>query len=490
MSRSGFVLRLVDVGEADRIASVLFSDGREEVRLPSARRSRKRFPNVGVLHLLDWEIPERSGHLRADQAQPSEGAPPVPTEPVGLALGSLVAEWLLLCTPEGPHDDERFRLMAAALRSLSPTPTRPRGWARAFELKLLAVLGVRPALQRCVQCAQPWDGHSAGAFSAALGGMTFGPCGAEEGSRKPISADDLRCALQAMHLPLARHGEVPWTDANEARVDAALRPFLALHVGRPTKVRSVLDALLGPLPTFALLALVLILGCTPDDDDSVSIQGWATVRSDPPNAAPTISGLTIEAIGDDGRALGQGAEPYSDAPGFYRVDGLPPETSVHLLVTGTEDRPGMAVLSGRTAADDLWLDPGVLHHPGRLDLDQWAAAWRAILAPESAPPEFSSDIDGEGGFIRGRLTGVEAGARLLFRDALGTEIVARSLDDAGRPAPDAAALLDSGRFDCWGLAEGAVSIEVLGEAGARLAAPGATWAIEDGVTSLPGLSVP
>lgn len=486
MSRNAFVLRLQDVGEADRIATLLFPDGRDDLRLPQARKSRRRFAGVQTLVSVEVDGEQRADRFVVTAAGPAPGGPGVPRDPISFALACHAAELLVEATPAGPHDDERFRLFDAAMRSLDPSPRSARGWARAFELKLLAVLGVRPALRRCAACGEPWDGDRPMMFAAALGGVTHPECAGTEVGRQALAPADLRSALESMHRPLREQEAAEWTDDGARRVEAALLPFLTLHIGRPGRARRVLDDLLRSLTA---TALTLAVGCAPVVDDGVAIQGYLFDGSQPELDGPTISGAAIRAVGDDGRTLAEGAEPYDDAPGFYRIGGLPPDTSLHLVVTGPEQADGVTVLSGRSSAGDLWVDAGVLHHPTKLDRDLWRLAWSAVAEEGGAPPVPDPAIDGQGGWIRGALhEPADPPLRLLFEDGEGRVVAATALDEAGLPSLDGRPITSG--FELWGVHPGPQRILLLDADGLPSRAVGATWVEEDGLTSLPSLSVP
>lgn len=477
----GLVLRLAQFGESDRMASLLMADGaRRELRVPQARASRKRFGGFDLyVRLVCSFTPDRKGRPRLQSVEVQESHEGLRGELVRAALAAHVAELLLQASQEDHPAPDLYRLALAALQSLArgDADAAPAAWARGFELKLLHVLGVRPSLRRDAANGAPLP--DLGLRWSTTHGGALAPGGPTDARALPISPGTLRAMDAALRTPLSDQSSVEWPPAAGPEAERALRDFLAVHVGRREKARRFLAEILGPLAL--LLALT---GCTPyEAPSSVRVQGWLYASTAPDEQTPVVPGVVAEALDADGALVAEGTEPFSDAPGYYRFSGLPPEAHHHYVFTpDTLDEHVPTVVSGATAPDDLYVDAGAFHLWPRPELD----AELALLADSGAPlPTFGDGVDG--GWVRGVVPEPVVGADLVVVDADGQEVQPLYLDDAGEPT-GSASLTASGRFVVLGLPVGPAALTVR-EDGALVDGGLALHVVEDGVTSLPFLTL-
>ncbi len=487
------VLRRVDVGEADRILSVLTAErGRVEVRVPSARRSRKRFGGVDLYTLVDADLDDSRRSTRMTAAAVVDAYPGIREDVLRLALAGRAAELLHQAAPEGQASGELMRLAVAAFGSLDvpgEAAVGGRGWARAFELKLAHVLGVRPSLIRCAACAASIDDGPA-AWSPTHGGALVGTCRDLDPAARSVAASTLRRLHEALHRPLAEQVAVAW-GADEAPAEDAMSRYMDEHVGRRRKARDFLESVLRPLAV-ATLVLGVFSGCTvsgPETD--VRVQGWLFDTETPAEDALPIPGATLSAFDDEGALLDEGGEPFESAPGFYRVSNLPLDTAVHLEFGPPEavDEAGEAIASdhvstvrsGRSASNDLFVDDGVFV------LGTAAALLEDLAAMNDAGATYvdpDPDVPDQGGALRARILASEVlvGERFRVVDAagVGAEVFYR-VDGAvvAEAGVDA-----TGEFLVAGLPAGPIDVELLDEAGAPTGRLYRTRAVEDGVTVL------
>ena len=488
------VLRRVDVGEADRILSLLTSErGLIDVRVPSARKSRKRFGGVDLYTLVDADVDHSRRVPRLAGATVLQSFPGIREDVVRLALAGRAAELVHQAAPEGQASAELFRLTEAGLTALDVPAEQSvggRGWARAFELKLAHVLGVRPSLIRCAACGAPID-DGALAWSPGQGGVLVAGCRGGDPRASPANVSTLRRLKEALHSPLADQGSMDWggdADGAQHMMDA----YMDEHVGRRSKARHFLESVLRPLAVAALLLGVLpgcISAAAPTD---VRLQGWLFDTDTPVEDASPISGATLTAFDDGGDLLGEGSEPFESAPGFYRLSNLPLEIPLHLEFLPAEevDEAGEpvesgfvpTVRSGRTATEDIWVDDGVFHLRSLESLLAEIADMNTAGATFEDPDPL---VDSQGGAVVGRVleSEITLGERLGVVDAEGsvTEVYYR-VDGVITPGTGTDA---SGEFVLAGLPAGPVDVELLDGAGAPTGRMFRTRVVEDGVTVLP-----
>ena len=476
----GLVLRLVDYGEADRIGSLLTAErGRLEIRFPGARRSRRRFGGLDLLVLVRVELAPGRDPLRAASVELRREFPGLRSNLPANALASYAIELLRKASQEEHEAADLLRLGTAALESLGAAQAPGQGWARAFELKLLHVLGARPSLRACAVTGEP--AAPGMLWSAEVGGILSQSAAREDRAALPIDLETVRLLDRALHTPLAEQDSVPWTDASARGARDALRSFLAHHVGAPGKARAMLEQLV-PL----VLLLALLPACPAGVPESVRVQGY--LFDDPvpdPAVDRAVDGASGIAWDDAGEELGEATNPFSGSPGWYRFEGLPPKASLHLVFEPPRDGGFVTtVVSGRSAPNDLFVDAGVFHLWPTAEVDVWRDDW----AGRVAIPAFSDSVQ-DGGIVRGQLADPEnhLGLRVVLAPPNGAPVEAVYTDAEGLPS-DGEGTSEHGGFLAVGLPEGPVEV-VLFDGDAPVGDSFVSRVAEDGVTSLVGLEV-
>lgn len=252
------LLRRTPFGETSLVVHVLTSGrGRVELIARGAYRPKSRFS--GVLDWfdtleLDWSRSDDGvlGTLRAGDVAVRRRSITRSLERYRCA--QTVVELLDVATRAGAVDAPLFGLGEGALDALDAAPGPAYGALAAFELKLLAVLGLAPSLERCAACGQdapPVDASAAeprAPFSAGAGGRLCAVHANEavaSGRRVgTLPVDVLAAAAAALREPLGAAG--PWEGGaprlDERVLDFAGR-FLDHHLEtRPRSHRSFLAA--------------------------------------------------------------------------------------------------------------------------------------------------------------------------------------------------------------------------------------------------------
>jgi DNA repair protein RecO (recombination protein O) len=481
---NGFVLRQVDVGEADRIVSLLTDvRGRLEVRVPRARKSRKRFGGLDLFVLASFELAAKPGKPRLEDARILADFSRIRSDMERLALASHAAELLSLAAPEDDPQSDLFRLALAAFDSLDGPVGEPvggLGWARGFELKLLHVLGLRPALLRCVATGKSIGELERPLWSSAVGGLLCSSMHAQDPGAQPIAPLALSAMHGALYRPLAEQAEVAWEPRAKSGAAVVMGQYLRHHLGARQRALAVLEGMLG-----LLVCGLLLQGCSSADlPTEVTVEGYLFDRADPGDDAEAVAGAEGEIWDDEGVVLAEISSPFVDYPGWYRGVDLPPETRVHIRFTGASSVT--TVLTGWTASDDLFVDPGVFHlwpRPAALaEVSFWSGSAAALT--------FSPEVAFEGGALIGQLafpTEYE-GTEIWVTDSEGTEVLAMATDPLGSPRAAAPTGLD-GRFAVLGLVPGPTEVRVVRPEGSPSESSFLTWVEEDAITSLAGFLV-
>jgi len=198
------VLRTMDLGEADRVLTVLTPRlGKLRVIAKGVRRPRSRIGG-GLQPFSDVQLVLAVGRTFDVVTSTSLEDPHL-----GLRndLHSTAAAWYVVeladrfC--EGAADShDAFRLLAQALSALDAGHEVAREVvARWFELALLDAMGFRPELGRCLECGAAIEPEG-NLYSAAGGGVVCPQCRHAAHAGRAISADALKILRHLQRSPL------------------------------------------------------------------------------------------------------------------------------------------------------------------------------------------------------------------------------------------------------------------------------------------------
>ncbi|MDW8325651.1 MAG: DNA repair protein RecO [Anaerolineales bacterium] len=193
------VLRRKDIGEADRILTLLTPE-RGKVRVVAKGIRKPRSRKAGHLELFTRTHLLIAAGRDLDivtQAQLADAHQPIREDLVRGAYAAYAVELMDRFTPEQQESPELYNLLAAMLAWLC-TEVDVAVAARYYELRLLALAGYQPELRRCVACGEAIVAEDQ-FFSVAQGGVVCAKCGksAGGGDRRlpglmPISMEALK----------------------------------------------------------------------------------------------------------------------------------------------------------------------------------------------------------------------------------------------------------------------------------------------------------
>jgi len=237
LTTEALVLRTVDLGESDRVVHLLTPEtGRIAAIAKGARRSTKRFPGtLDFFNQLHVQLERKRGTAqlaRLEHARLLRAFHGLRESAGRFALGCYVLELLDRLAPEGGRPGDlaalyRFALEAlGAIDALAPEP-RLRA---LLELRLLAAVGLRPELSRCVRCGRALTTPRA-QFWIAEGGPLCEHCAAPGEQGIPIHLGTLRALEQSLAFPLANTGRIALAEIALREAQTVLGRFLRFHVG-------------------------------------------------------------------------------------------------------------------------------------------------------------------------------------------------------------------------------------------------------------------
>jgi DNA repair protein RecO (recombination protein O) len=255
LETQAIVLRAVDFGESDRIAHLLTPvTSRLTVIAKGAKRSKRRFPGtLDLFNLLDVRVERRRANAmgRLEQARLLDAFGPLRTRPARFALACYVAELVDRLAPEGAGGHDARELYAVVVGALRAVAARdPDARLRVLlVLRVLAALGLRPELRRCVRCGRDVEvGRDASAlsFHVAEGGPLCQACAGGADGVVAVHLGTLRALEQGLRLPLDHLDRLALGAQATSEASALLSRFLRFHVGFELRSERFLDAVLSP----------------------------------------------------------------------------------------------------------------------------------------------------------------------------------------------------------------------------------------------------
>jgi DNA repair protein RecO (recombination protein O) len=236
------VLSRFDYGEADRILT-LFTPGGGKLKAiaKGVRRQKSRLGgslepfaelDLALAHGRTFDVVTQVSvirpylHLRDDL--------------VSLGTASYLAE-LAEGTLEERHEAERVYLLLRRAYGLLDAGMAPGRVARWFEVHLADELGVRPEVDRCVECDRLLEADERYRWVPPLGGVLCERCPGPSHERTGLSLEALKVlkAYQRMDVEAIAGLRIP--AAVEREVEAAMREFLAYSLDRSPKSLAFLD---------------------------------------------------------------------------------------------------------------------------------------------------------------------------------------------------------------------------------------------------------
>mgnify|MGYP002336251812 CR=1 FL=1 len=237
------VLRTMELGEADRVLTVLTPRlGKLRVIAKGVRRPRSRIGG-GLQPFSDVQLVLAVGRT-FDVVTSSALEDPH----LGLRndLHSTAAAWYLVELVdrfvEGAADShDAFRLLAQGLSALDAGDEVSRDVvARWFELALLDAMGFRPELTRCIECGADLEPEG-NAYVPAAGGVHCPQCRRTAPTARPVSPDALKILRHLQRSPLVGVLRLRLVPALHREVERLLHATVTAVLERELRSRDFLE---------------------------------------------------------------------------------------------------------------------------------------------------------------------------------------------------------------------------------------------------------
>lgn len=236
------VLRRRDLGEADRIVTVLTAErGKLRLVAKGSRRTTSKLAGhlepFGATRLL---VARTRGLDIISQAESLEPFLQLRQREQAIAMAGYLAELVDALVPEDERHEAVYDLLFAAYRLIDEGHDE-RLVSHVAEMGLMRVLGYRPELVRCIVCDREVDPEVNG-FSVD-GGVLCPDCLRLRPDAMPISVNALKVLRMIDRGEVERVLSLRIPAATRAEVGDHLARYIARQVGRDSAARRVLGEL-------------------------------------------------------------------------------------------------------------------------------------------------------------------------------------------------------------------------------------------------------
>jgi DNA repair protein RecO (recombination protein O) len=236
------VLSRFDFAEADRILTLITPGGgklkaiAKGIRRPTSRIGGSLEPfaelRLALAHgrtfdvVTQVEVVHPWLHLRDDL--------------LSFGTASYLAE-LADGTLEERHASETVYLLLKRAYEILDAGMAPARVARWFEMRLADELGVRPEVDRCVECGRLLGADERYRWVPPLGGVLCERCPGPPPERVGLSLDGLKLLKAYQRLDVEALAQLRLRPEAEREVEAAMREFLAYALDRSPRSLAFLD---------------------------------------------------------------------------------------------------------------------------------------------------------------------------------------------------------------------------------------------------------
>lgn len=240
------VVRVRDFDEADKIVTLFTrEEGKVQAVAKGARRPRSRFAAATQL-FTHCQVQCYSGRNldTLGQIDIVESFRLMREDLVRMAWATYICELVDEMAQERQKLEAPYLLLLMTLHLIATAGVEPEPVARAFELKLLSLLGFRPVLGECVACAGPLPAADV-RFSPALGGALCNRCHGEGERIFMLSRDSLEALRHLLDGDLRRAHLLRLEPGVAAEVSRAMEHYVEWRLEKRLRSLEFLHAVVS-----------------------------------------------------------------------------------------------------------------------------------------------------------------------------------------------------------------------------------------------------
>lgn len=239
-----FVIRRSNIGEADRLLTFFskykgkFTAIAKGVRKVSSRRA----PNLELLNLVRVQLVNGKSLDLVSEVSTIDSFPEVKQVLEKMTYSLHLLELVNNFLADGQENRELFDLLVETLSCLKTTSTGDaQKFSRAFEMKILDHLGLRPELGKCVSCSEGLA-EAVHFISPIQGGMLHRSCLREDLLARPLGPSSLKILRFLQVEPLQKIDRLILSDQLCKDLGDKTRFYLENVLEKKLKSLGVLDA--------------------------------------------------------------------------------------------------------------------------------------------------------------------------------------------------------------------------------------------------------
>ncbi|WP_418790678.1 DNA repair protein RecO [Phosphitispora sp. TUW77] len=231
----GIIIRVSDYNEADRIVTILTSGyGKVQAIAKGCRKpkSRKR----GLIQLFthgEFALYKGRNLETITQCEGKQSFPGIRGDLDRMAYAVYMAEVLDGFAVSGEDQSELFYLALVCLHLLSVED--PELVIRAFEVRIMKLLGYMPHLDDCVYCGNPLTGLQA-AFSSHMGGGLCKTCSTSDPEAAVCTLGTMNMLKQLSRWDLKRLRVLKMTPKMKREIGEIMQQYISQRLEK--RIRS------------------------------------------------------------------------------------------------------------------------------------------------------------------------------------------------------------------------------------------------------------
>jgi DNA repair protein RecO (recombination protein O) len=236
------VLSRFDFAEADRILTLITPGGGKLKAIAKGIRRQKSRLGGSLEPFAELRLALAHGRT-FDVVTQAEVIHPwlkLRDDLVSFGTASYIAE-LANGTLEERHATEGVYLLLKRAYEILDAGMAPNRVARWFEMHLADELGVRPEVDRCVECGRLLEAEERYRWVPPLGGVLCQRCPGPPYERVELSLDGLKLLKAYQRMDIEALSALRIRPEVEREIEAAMREFLAYSLERSPKSLAFLD---------------------------------------------------------------------------------------------------------------------------------------------------------------------------------------------------------------------------------------------------------
>lgn len=244
----GIVLRYTNLGEADKILTILTrNNGKIKAIAKGCRKPKSSLLSSSEVFVFsEFVLYKGTNFYHISQAVTRETFYNIRKDLLRLSYATYFAELAEAVSDEGIPSERLFLLLAKTLYYLS-TEEIPMGMlSLGYRLKLMDISGYRPNVARCAVCRKSSDAYTR--FSIDLGGVICSSCSSEENIRKTgevftISQGTAEAIKFLLNTEISRLNTKKIDNTIFNEIERITRSFIQNHLEKRFKSLDFLDSM-------------------------------------------------------------------------------------------------------------------------------------------------------------------------------------------------------------------------------------------------------